>query len=216
MNRQLNLHAPLLLGAVVWACLTIFGLLAFADEPEHTTPFPGYRPPSEYAQSFLDTVDTATIAVLPTIVRRDDRTAHSFASQGRVVTYLNETGLATATSKSRRVKMPQMQRVSQWELFEYGMRTVADAIEGYRTDADYTLVMEILLPVDHAVFGIEVYILDQQGENAFSFLLNEHHEMFVDAKLYARSSSEDARIKMIAAATEVGLDALTRQIDMAR
>jgi hypothetical protein len=76
--------------------------------------------------------------------------------------------------------------------------------------------MEILVPGDNEVFGIEVYVLDRQGRSAFSFLLNSHHQLFVDAKLVAKNSSEEAREKMIGNATRVGLVALEAQIEQAR
>jgi hypothetical protein len=208
MNRSLS--------SVFLIWLTVFCLTAAAHEAENTTPYPGFRPECEHAESFLAALDTASIAVLPTIVRRSERTAHSFASQAQAHALLNEIGIGTAATKSRRVKMLPLQRVSQWDLFQYGLGTIATALEGYETDADYTLVMEILVPDNSEVFGIEVYVLDQQRRNAFSFLLNSHHQMFVDAKLRARNSSEAARTKMIEDATRVGIMALQQQIDIAR
>jgi hypothetical protein len=109
-----------------------------------------------------------------------------------------------------------LQPVSQWDLFQYGLNTIASALEGYDTGADYTLVMEMILPVDNVVWGIEIYVLDREGRNAFSFLLNEHHQMFVDAQLRARNSTEAARAQMIDDATVVGLMALEKQIALAR
>ena len=67
-----------------------------ADEPDQTVPDPGFRPESEYAEIFLDSVGTTTIAVLPTLVRRSERTAHSFASQQQIVAFLNEYAIAEA------------------------------------------------------------------------------------------------------------------------
>ena len=78
------------------------------------------------------------------------------------------------------------------------------------------MVMEILVPGDSAVFGIEVYIVDEAGQHVFSFLLNEHHQMFAEADLYASSSSEKARDAMLRRATSVGLEALHAQIQLAK
>jgi hypothetical protein len=189
---------------------------ALADEPGQTIPDPGFRPESEYAAAFLDTTGKATIAVLPTLIRRVDRTAHSFESQEQVIAFLNESGIARAVTKSRRVDLGPLQRPSQWEIFEYGAESIAANLDGYDTGADYTLVMEILVPGDQVVFGIEVYILNRQGQSAFSFLLNSHHQMFSDAKLVAKDSSEGARSKMIENATRIGLMALKAQIERAR
>lgn len=70
-------------------------------------------------------------------------------------------------------------------------------------------------PGGQAVFGIEVYLMDPQGKSAFSFLLNSHHQMCAEAKLFARSSSEAARTNIIEEATRIGLLALTVQITQA-
>ncbi len=187
-----------------------------ADEPEQTIPDPGFRPESEYAEIFLDAVGTAKIAVLPTLVRRSERTAHSFASQQQIVAFLNEHSIAAASTKPLRIDLGPVRRPSQWEIFQYGAGSVAAKLEAYETGADYTLVMELLVPDYQAVFGIDVYIVDTQGQSAFSFLLNSHHEMFSDAKLYAKNSSEESRDEMIANATRVGLMALQSQIEQAR
>ena len=205
-----------LMRLLVLSCLSASFLTAAAHEADQTTPHPGFRPPSEHSEAFLESLDAATIAVLPTIVRREKRSAHSFTSQTRISTFLNEEGIGTARTKQRRVKMLPLQPVSQWDLFQYGLNTIASALEGYDTGADYTLVMEMILPVDNVVWGIEIYVLDREGRNAFSFLLNEHHQMFVDAQLRARNSTEAARAQMIDDATVVGLMALEKQIALAR
>ena len=187
-----------------------------ADEPTQAISEPGFRPQSEYAAGFLDTAGTAKIVVLPTLVRRVERTGHSFASQQQIVEFLNESGTATATTKSRRIDFGPLRRPSQWAIFDHGTQAIAEKLDGYETGADYTFVMEILVPGDQAVFGIEVYIMDRQGRNAFSFLLNAHHELFADAKLVAKNSSEVSRDNMIENATRIGLAALTAQLEQAR
>jgi len=216
MNRSSTLLRFRVFAIVSIICLTALGVSTMAHETEEKVPDPGFRPPSEYAPAFLDALDTATIAVFPSIVRRSDRTAHSFASQAQIVAFLNESGIASAMTKARRIDLGPLRRPSQWEMFQYGAESIAAKLEGYETGADYTLVMEFILPEPHRVFGIEVYVLDRQGRNAFSFLLNSHHQMFVDAKLIAGSSSEEARARMIEDAALVGMTAFELQIDRAR
>lgn len=216
MNQMALLCYRLL---VTWSLAV--GLVAcsnsvLADEPGQTISDPGFRPDSEYAADFLDTLGTAEIAVLPTLVRRVDRTAHSFASQQQIVAFLNESGIATADAKSRRINLGPLRRPSQWEIFQYGAESIAAKLEGYETGADYTLVMELLVPGDREIFGIEVYIVGRQGQSAFSFLLNSHHQIFADANLFAKNSSEASREKMIENATRVGVMALKAQIEQAR
>ncbi len=205
-----------LLSSLALVGLAALSMSSAAHEAAQPNPAPGFRPPSEYSEIFLDDLDTATIAVLPTVVRRKQRSAVSFTSQAKISEFLEKEGIATCIKKQRRIKMLPLQPVSQWDLFQYGLDTVATALDGYDTGADYTLVMEMLLPADNVVWGIEIYVLDRDGHNAFSFLLNEHHEMFAKAKLAASGSSEKARTQMIDDATAVGLTALQQQISLAR
>ncbi len=216
MNFRLNWRRLFWLPVFASLCLTLLFQAAGAHEPERTTPDPGYRPDCEHAQTFLEMLDTATVAVLPSIVRRPDRTAHSFESQQLIVTLLNDEAIVSAVPKPKRIKLGPLRRPSQWELFEYGMETVSDGLQRYDTDTDFTVVMEFIIPDGKEIFGIEIYILDKQGQNAFSFLLNSHHEMFSKAKLRARNSSEEARGAMIRKATKTAIAALQLQIDQAR
>jgi hypothetical protein len=101
-------------------------------------------------------------------------------------------------------------------MFQYGATSVTEALREYDTDTDYALVMEILVPHDQSVFGVEVYLVDRQGRHLLSFLLNSHHTMFAEAGLVARNSSEDARKDMIRKATRTGLAAFARQLDLLR
>ena len=197
---------------LIAACLAFLSLSATAHEPETTTPDPGFRPQSEYAQAFLDSLDTATVAILPAIIRRADRSAHSFASQRQIIDSLNDAQITNAIAKPKRIDLGPLPTQSQWQIFENAIQGTARAIEGYQTDADFTLVMEFLVPGNQAVFGIECYILDNQRRNAFSFLLNSHHQIFADANLIAENSTEAARTRMIEEATGVGLAAFIQQI----
>jgi hypothetical protein len=197
--------------ALALACLSAVG-----HEAQQTTPEPGFRPPGHEVQAFLDHVGDMSIDVLPTMIRRIDRTAHSFASQRQIVDFLNENRIATATARRDRIDLGALERSSQWVIFQQGLTAVAETVANRAAGADYTLVMEILVPGDEAVFGIEVYIVDAQGRNAFSFLLNSHHRMFAEARLTASGSSEAARQQMITNATRLGLLALQAQIQGAR
>jgi hypothetical protein len=188
---------------------------AAADEHGKTIADPGFRPDSEHSRLFLDSIGDTSFIVLPTMIHRIERTAHSFDSQKAIVDFLNENQLGQATSSSLRIDQGILERRSQWDLFNRGIGAVSAAMGSREPMADYTMVMEILVPGDQAVFGIHVYILDREGRNAFSFLLNSHHEIFRKAELVAADSSEEARARMIAGATRTGLRALQAQIDNA-
>ena len=216
MNISNTIRFPILLTSVFLAALTLWPALNLADEPTQTIAEPGFRPVNAHAPEFVQALGDTRIVVLPTVVRRIERTAHSFASQEQIVAALNAQGLAVATTGPRRVDLGALRRPSQWEIFQAGELAIAELLASYDTGGDYTLIMELLVPGNQAVFGIEVYIMDRQGQSTFSFLLNSHHQMFADARLEARNSSEEARLEMIRKATEVGLEALARQIEHAR
>jgi hypothetical protein len=193
-------------------CLLLYSATGVVDSPRETSDHPGFRPDSPQAATFVAEYDTATIVVHPTIVRRAQRTAHSFASQSQIIELLGAAGM-TARPGNTRVDLGRLPRQSQWDLFQSDLGRIADKVRGRHPDARYHLVLELLLPVsDGEIFGIECYIVDQEGNNAFSFLLNSHHRLFVDAHLFARNSSEEARSEMIARATRAAVAALQSQI----
>ena len=187
-----------------------------ADEHGQTTNAPGFRPESEHAMAFVDAFESSRIAVLPSLVRRESRTAHSFASQRLAVSLLNEGDRYDAVPANRRIQLGGLQPVSQWDLFRYGLDKVTTALATYETNADYVLVLEFLVPDSQNVFGIECYIVDRDGHSVFSFLLNSHHEIFARAKLRASNASEEAREAMLLDATRVAIAALEQQVDQAR
>ena len=198
-------------------CLAFLSLPVLADEGSSTITDPGFRPHSEYAPAFIKALPTATVDVYPTIVRRLERTALSFASQDRIVTLLKDKLMVMAVAKSTRFDLGKMERMAQWDLFQNDMKAIAEKLESRRSDADYSLVLEIVMrPGNQVVFGIHCYVLDQQGQNVFSFLLNSHHQIFVDAQLFAENSSEAAREKLMQRATQAGIVALQAQIDQAK
>ena len=216
MNRFTRMCRPSLPRAIILLALTLLFLPANAHEAETTIGEPGFRPDSEHAEAFVAACESSTIAVLPTIVRRVERSAVSFDSQAQVIDYLNEHGIGNASRRSLRVDLGPARRPSQWEMFQYASRSITERLADRPSNTDYTMVMEILVPSDNAVFGVEVYIVDNAGQHVFSFLLNEHHEMFAEGNLYATSDSEKAREAMIRRATSVGLEALHAQLDKAR
>lgn len=185
---------------------------AAAHEPREPSDVPGFRPDAELADKFVQDFDTATIAVHPTIVRRATRTAHSYDSQAQIIGLLDSAGITTMRG-NQRIKLGKLPTESQWSLFLSDLSVISDAVRGRQPDADYHLVAEFILPIhDDEVFGIHCYIVDQAGNNAFSFLLNSHHRLFVDAGLIARDSSENARSAMFSRAGIAAFNALRAQV----
>jgi hypothetical protein len=160
---------------------------ALTHETDDKLGDPGFRPYSEHASAFLNAVDTATIAVYPTIVRKADGTSHSFESQKQIVALLRQKEMAAPAAGSSRVDLGRLEPTSQWGLFLNDMQRIAETLKGQASDADYHLFMELVWPVnDQPIFGIHCYVFDRQGQNAFSFLLGQG---------YIRSSAQQVSEK---------------------
>lgn len=206
----MTIRTLLALGAGLLVCGAAWGHRA-----ETTIPEPGFRPEAPAEVQFLAQLGTARIAVLPTLIRRIERTAHSFTSQGQAVRFLNEAGIGEAWAVNRRIDRGRLDPDSQWNIFQGSLTALGQSLARSEIDADYVLALEILVPGDQNVFGIECYLVTRTGTNAFSFLLNEHHEVFAQAGLVA-SDSEAARVAMIAHATDLAMASLEQQIAKAQ
>ena len=80
------------------------------------------------------------------------------------------------------------------------------------------MILEILFAPKRGenlvVFGAHIFILDNNGENAFSFLLNSHHEIFAGAKLYAENPNEEGVKQLEMKCIKVCSEAFAQQIDV--
>jgi hypothetical protein len=194
----------------------VLGTPLSAQHPGASPP-PGFRPPTAHDTTFLASLPDAHIVVLPTTVRTVEGATSSRSSQASIVELLNHQGVADATAGTGGIDLGPAPHTSQWEIFQGSLHTLAAALEGRHGAGDYSLMLELVLPPGAPrVFGIETYVLDRNGQNAFSFLLNSHHPIFVEADLVAADGSTAAREAMIAKATRVGMEAFLAQIDWAR
>ena len=196
------------------ACLTMLLLHGCAHEAAKNISDPAYRPPSENAAEFIKALKTATVAVYPSILRTLEETSYSVKSQQQIVSLLNEKQVTAAVAETSPIDPGELKGKSQWDMFQNDMQTIAEELRSHKSAAQYSLVMEFLFPPgNHAVFGIQCYVFDQHRENAFSFLLNSHHKLFVDARLSVGDSSAASREKLIEKATKVGVTALIQQVN---
>jgi len=173
-----------------------------------------YRPTSEHAALFLNALKMAKVAVYPSIIRTVEGTFYSEVSQQQIVSLLNEKHLTTAVANSGAIDPGPLKQPPQWDIFVNDMHSIAESLKSKESDTDYSLVMEFLFsPGNHSIWGIHCYIFDQQGDNAFSFLLNSHHKLFIDAKLSASDASDASRAQLIEKATNVGVQAFIQQLN---
>ena len=184
-----------------------------------TSAEPGYRPASSLSGDFINDVATAEIAVFPTIVRTPYISRYSDASQQRVVEFLEKNDLGTAKAANIQFNMGAVQGRSQFEMFLNSMQTIGEQLGEYGQEADYVIVLEVLFPPTlksiTEVFGIHCFVLTPDGANAFSFLLNSHHEVFAEAKLRTSEMTAKGKERLSMRSTDVALAALKEQVRQA-
>ena len=198
------------------ALLILVGWISFAyaHETEEKSPYPGYRPESEYAKAFLDSVGQCQMVVYPTVIRIKTPDSvllsQSTASQKTIFDRLIDKRIVDPNG----LDMEKIEGRSQFDFFQYSLKQMSQQIK-----PPYHLAMEFILiqrPDNQlGAFGVHIYILDSAGNNAFSFLLNSHHQLFVDAKLFSNDNSQESIDKLASQCTQVALEALTQQIDLA-
>lgn len=196
---------------VILVCL---GTCLQAHETEEKTPDPGFRPESEYADAFLKSVGKTQIVVYPTVVhiKTPDGvdTSQNKESQKAILDHLIKNQIADPNG----LDLSRVEGQGQFDFFQGFIKQMAEQIKPpYHLAADVIIIQQ---PDNHlGVWGIHVYILDQDGHNAFSFLLNSHHQLLVDAKLFAEDNSKKTIDKLVAQSTQIALKALDQQIKQA-
>ena len=209
--------------AIWMICLVIsLAVCAEAHETKEKLPYPGFQPDSKQADAFISSIGECSMKVLPTIVRTvtNKDISYNTASRQTIIKHLIKNDIADPNACSMNLDLSKAWGIGQWGLFKSGMKIMSKQIKRSNMESDYYMAVELLMVPgrknDIGMFGIHIYILDKAGKNAFSFLLNSHHKMFVDAKLYAKDTSKKAKEKLIADSTQVALQALDKQIQLAK
>lgn len=205
MRRALRLATALLL----------LPAAAAAHESKTAKPAPAYRPDAEKQEAFLKDVGEARVAVLPVIVRSSAGTAHEAGAAERIAALLNERGLAEARVVEGEVDLNAVTAPVQWAVFEQGLELVGAHVASSTPACDYAMVVECLITRrrggGQAVGGLQCYIVDARGANAFSFLMNSHHMLFRDAQLRAEDTAA-GRESLVNRCALLAAEALRRQI----
>lgn len=192
-----------------------------AHESKHKLEAPGFRPPTEQADAFIQNVESSKIAVFPSIVRAvnpaDEKVSqwHSKVALERIVEFLGENGLGTAEIVDTKFKIGEAPKGGQFALFNQTIENIGKQLGSYTGDADYIMVLDIIR-VRTKAWGLQCYILDREGNNAFSFLLNSHHKPFVDAAIEMQAGSKESGKKLVADCTELLLEMLHQQVQTER
>ncbi len=197
--------------ALAMSCLPLS-----ADEDGGMTSAPGFRPECTLASQFTGSIGTATVRVYPTVIRTPTNTTFSIESQQQIVAFLNGKSITRAVADDQSINPGEITGHGQFQWFQNDMKAISRELQTRKAEEDYVLVMEVLFPPTRdnrlSVFGVHCIILDKTGKNAFSFLLNSHHQMFADAGMVANDRSEKSRAELIRKATTLGMEALVLQI----
>ncbi|MGQ8335067.1 LamG-like jellyroll fold domain-containing protein [Sunxiuqinia sp. A32] len=180
---------------------------------------PGFRPESELSSTFIKTYKQSKFVVYPTIIRTPDSTTWSQTSAKSFSELLQSKLKLSAEYKENIIAPGELQGQSQFDFFNNDMSKLASAIKENESNPNYYVMLEILFPPQQSesvnVFGIHIFVLNNKGENAFSFLLNGHHDYFSYNNLFAENSNTENLEKLKLKCTSVAIEALKKQIKYA-
>jgi len=178
---------------------------------------PGFRPESELANTFSRGIKRSKVAVFPTVIRTFEGITYSEASQKQIRRFLEDRSFGATLHSNLKIDLSGAEGKYQFALFKSGMESFRRQMHDPNApDADYYLLVEILVtPFRNGGMGaggLHCYILDGKGGNAFSFLLNSHHEIFVDANLKTDDTSSIGMASLVLKGTTAIMSALEIQI----
>ena len=199
------------LAIVIVGCLTLVVGCGALDHP-------AYRPAAEgdAVKLLRQRLGKTSITVLPTVIRSLRGSAYDKASRGKIADFFKTDKLATVIERDDQVDLSKSRDRVQRNLFRKCMSLLADHVKTSPVATDYVLLVECLVTPrrsgGQAVGGIQCYLLDSKGHNAFSFLLNSHHRLFNEAQLKRKTVSDDTHADLIDQSTEVVIEALRSQL----
>ena len=172
---------------------------------------PGFLVESDLNQVFINSYKESKFIIYPTITRAIDTTNWSeLLSETFAQKLKRDENLDISLSKNL-LNPGELIGAGQFEFFKNDMERLANEVRLKKEESDYFIIPEILFaPKSNEtlfVFGIHIFILNKDGENVFSFLLNSHHELFLDAKLYAYNPNESDLEELKQRCLDVGIKA---------
>ena len=205
-----------------YTAITLIVCLAsclYAHETAEKTPAPGFRLNTEYAKAFVGSLGTCPMTVYPTTVRiktfDDVIETSDTETRQTIINHLTANRIADPNSGMMELNLSPITGNAQYDFFNCSIKLMSEQMKKTYHVAEEVIIVQ--RPDNKlSVFGIHLYILDCNGNNAFSFLLNSHHQMFVDAKLLAEDNSKQAIQNLVTKSTEVALKALDSQIKNAK
>jgi len=172
---------------------------------------PGFRPESVLDQAFINSYKESKFIIYPTITRAIDTTTWSKVLSKEFAENLKIDQNLNIRLNENLINPGELIGKSQFEFFKNDMERLGNEIKMKKEKIDYCIIPEIIFEPKREgtlfVFGIHIFILNNEGENVFSFLLNSHHELFVEAKLYTYNPNENDLEELKQRCLDVGLKA---------
>jgi hypothetical protein len=179
----------------------------------------GHRPGagSSPAKTFLEQVGELSICVFPTVIMDHEGETYDHESAALIAAFLDEAGIAASASVvAEEVDLSASRSGVQWKVFKGGLKQVAGHLKRQPIETDYAFVAHLLVTRTRkgglAVGGIQCYLLDVKGKDAYSFLLNSHHDFFTEAKLIVGDDTLEAAAELRTKATNAVVEALRAQL----
>jgi len=183
---------------------------------------PGFRPKLANVgldKAFVANLRTSSITVYPVVFRSNLFTdAYEKDSQKGVGLFFKDIGFDRVELAANPIELNKLKTAGpgQKSVFDAGLVHISKQIKAGPPDSDYICVIEYLHTATQSggqsIGGIQCYILDANGRNVLSFLLNSHHALFTEAVLRSLSADEDARTAVLERANGATRLALFRQI----
>jgi len=165
---------------------------------------------SDRYKRFYHSLKERGIAIFPGVVKDDNGTTYHLASRDMIASFFQNRGVSNVHLADQEVDLQGLEGINgQGALFERSTSLFSDHLKANLMDSGYALMTEYV--VNKTIHVIQCYILDSHGEDAFSFLLNSHHKLFVDARLETEAAK--SRDELIGKGTDVIIKALQYQLD---
>jgi hypothetical protein len=193
--------------------------IACTSHHEQVIDQPGYRPPSEEGADslFRERLGATSITVFPVIIQSDRPTVYDRAFQKEISKFFKTNQLASTAESDVEIDFSMGEGKYQFDIFKNRMGLFAKHIQTNEVTTDYALLVECIFypgPGGEGVGGIHIYLLNAEGRNAFSFLLNSHHELFRNAGLWRQYGYEGELEKLVEKCSQVVVEAFRQQLEV--
>jgi len=167
---------------------------------------------SDKYKRFYNSLKEKGITIFPAVVINDDGITYDLASRDTIASFFQSRGVSSVHLADEEMDIGGTEGLnSQWALFERSMSMFSDHLKANAMDSGYALMAEYV--VGGTIHVIQCYILDSNGDDAFSFLLNSHQKLFTDAQQEIDAEALESRDELIGKGSDVIIIALQHQLE---